>query len=282
MKILVTGGAGFIGTNLIKRLLKEGHQVVSIDNYSTGLKKNEQLGAIYVEKDLKFLDEHNNSYWEKFDIVYHLDAKARIQPSFINPIDYFETNATVTMKIAEICSKLNIPLIYAGSSSHHSGKFENPYTFSKDIGEDILEMFARCFNLRYSIARFYNVYGPYQLLEGGYTTLIGKWINNISKSLPCEIYGDGEQTRDFTHVDDIIDALILIIEKEAYGNKFELGRGENISINKVAKMFKINPVYKNSKPGEARDTLCKNKTSHKVLNWIPKKNLIDFIKHLEE
>ena len=282
MKILVTGGAGFIGTNLIKRLLKEGHQVVSIDNYSTGLKKNEQLGAIYVEKDLKFLDEHNNSYWEKFDIVYHLAAKARIQPSFINPIDYFETNATVTMKIAEICSKLNIPLIYAGSSSHHSGKFENPYTFSKDIGEDILEMFARCFNLRYSIARFYNVYGPYQLLEGGYTTLIGKWINNISKSLPCEIYGDGEQRRDFTHVDDIIDALILIIEKEAYGNKFELGRGENISINKVAKMFKINPVYKNSKPGEARDTLCKNKTVHKVLNWIPKKNLIDFIKHLEE
>jgi len=282
MKILVTGGAGFIGTNLIKRLLKEGHQVVSIDNYSTGLKQNEQLGATYIEKDLKFLDEYNNSYWEKFDIVYHLAAKARIQPSFINPIEYFETNATVTMKIAEICSKSKIPLVYAGSSSHHSGKFQNPYTFSKDIGEDILEMFYECFDLRYSITRFYNVYGPYQLLEGGYTTLIGKWINNINKSLPCEIYGDGEQTRDFTHVDDIIDALILIIEKEAYGNKFELGRGENISINKVAKMFKINPIYKNSKPGEARDTLCKNKTAHKILNWTPKKNLIDFIKHLEE
>jgi len=282
MKILVTGGAGFIGTNLIKRLLKGGHQVVSIDNYSTGLKKNEQLGAIYVEKDLKFLDKCDNFYWEKFDIVYHLAAKARIQPSFINPIDYFETNATVTMKIAEICSKFNIPLIYAGSSSHHSGKFKNPYTFSKDIGEDILEMFYNCFNLRYSIARFYNVYGPYQLLEGGYTTLIGNWVNNINKSLPCEIYGDGEQTRDFTHVDDIIDALILIIKKEAYGNKFELGRGENISINKVAKMFKINPVYKNSKSGEARDTLCENKIAHKILNWTPKKDLMDFIKDLEK
>ena len=128
MNVLVTGGAGFIGTNLIKKLLENGHSITSIDNYSTGLKENEQPGVTYVNKDIRDLEQKNSSFWSKFDVVYHMAAIARIQPSFKRPLDYFETNATSTMKIAKICSEANIPLIYAGSSSHHAGLYSNPYT----------------------------------------------------------------------------------------------------------------------------------------------------------
>ena len=188
MKILVTGGAGFIGTNLIKRLLKEGHEVVSVDNYNTGLESNHQSGCLYLERDIRNISGYLP--WGRFDVVYHLAAIARIQPSFTDPEDYFTTNANATMKLAKYCAENNTPLVYAGSSSHHSGKYKNPYTFSKDIGEEIIQLFQLHYNLKATITRFYNVYGPYQLLEGGYTTLIGRWINNINNNLPCEIYGD--------------------------------------------------------------------------------------------
>ena len=278
MRILVTGGAGFVGTNLIKQLLNEGHEIVSIDNYSTGLKVNEQSGATYVNKDIRDLDQKDSSFWNKFDVVYHMAAIARIQPSFERPLDYFETNATATMKIAKICSEANIPLIYAGSSSHHAGIYSNPYTFSKDIGEEILHMFKVNYNLKFTIARFYNVYGPHQLEKGGYTTLIGRWINNIKNSISCEIYGDGEQRRDFTHVDDIVDGLLAMHSDKAYGHTFELGRGKNYSVNEVANMFDIKPIYKKPKPGEARDTLCEDTMATEILGWIPQKELTDYIK----
>ena len=281
MKILVTGGAGFIGTNRIKRLLKEGHKVVSLDNYSTGLKQNEVEGAIYADIDINNIGIKDKSYWEGFDLMYHLAAIARIQPSFENPIDYLKTNGVATMRLAKICSNSKIPLIYAGSSSHHSGKFSNPYTFSKDVGEEVLQLFAKNFGLEYSIARFYNVYGPNQLLEGGYTTLIGRWVNNLQKGLPCEIFGDGEQRRDFTHVSDIVDALIKIMEQQAYNKDFELGRGKNYSVNEVANMFNITPIYKDAKPGEARNTLCESKVARDVLGWKPQIDLLDYIKTLK-
>lgn len=278
MNILVTGGAGFVGTNLVRSLLRKGHTVVSVDNYSTGLTANHIDGCEYVNMDIRSI--HDYSSWGNFDLVYHMAAVARIQPSFEDPITYFETNANGTLLLANMCSKQHIPMIYAGSSSYHSGKYKNPYTFSKAVGEEILELFSLNFGLKYSIARFYNVYGPNQLLEGGYTTLIGRWLANIEKELPCEIYGDGEQTRDFTHVDDIIDALILIMEKEVYGEVFELGRGMNISVNEVATMFNIKPAYKPAKNGEARDTLCDSSLANKLLGWEPKINLVDYIKKI--
>ena len=278
MKVLVTGGAGFIGTNLIKRLLKDGHSVVSFDNYNTGLKSNHIKGAIYHDLDITNYPQKDSSYWEKYDVVFHMAAIARIQPSFKNPIDYFNTNANGTLNIVEMCSKANIPLIYAGSSSKHSGRFKNPYTFSKDIGEDIIELYTKHYNLSATTTRFYNVYGPHQLTEGGYTTLIGRWLDNIKNNIQCEIYGDGEQRRDFTHVDDIINALVAIMEGNHYGYDFELGRGNNISVNEVAKMMNITPTYKPSKPGEARHTLNTDNTANKILGWNPKINLIDYLK----
>lgn len=277
MRILVTGGAGFVGTNLIKRLLEQGHEVHSVDNYNTGLESNHQKGCKYWNFDIRNITSYD---FIQPEIVFHLAAIARIQPSFKYPKEYFDVNANGTMHLADWCSKNNIPLVYAGSSSKHSGKLKNPYTFSKDVGEEIVMLYQEHYQLKASIARFYNVYGPHQLLEGGYTTLIGRWIKNIEEGNECIIYGDGEQRRDFTHVDDIIDALVLIMETQSYGYEFELGRGNNISVNEVASMFGIQPTYQAAKPGEARHTLNTDSTAATILNWNPHRELSDYIKEI--
>ena len=211
MLILVTGGAGFVGTNLIKQLLKKGHEVISIDDYSTGKKENHinNKNVQYIQRDI--LDIDKDLFIYDVDIIYHLAARARIQPSFEQPLEYIRVNYEGTLNLVQLCINKNLPLIYAGSSSHHSGKFKNPYTFSKDMGEEIIKLYRKHFGLKSSIVRFYNVYGPHQLTEGAYTTLVGRWMDNIEKDIPCEIYGDGEKRRDFTHVDDIVEGLIQIM-----------------------------------------------------------------------
>ena len=277
MQIIVTGGAGFIGTNLCKKLIELGHEVTSIDNYTTGKEENHIKGVKYKRHDIRYIYDYKWVYNKHPDVIFHMAAIARIQPSFEDPSNYFTTNANGTLEIADYCAKNNVPLIYAGSSSHHSGKFKNPYTFSKDIGEEIVKLYQEHFKLKSTIVRFYNVYGPYQLTEGSYTTLIGRWLNNIEKGIKCEIYGDGEQRRDFTHVDDIVDALIRIQKQQAYRFIFELGRGKNYSVNEVAKMLDINPIYKPSKPGEARDTLNTDTSAQSLLGWEPKIDLEDYL-----
>ena len=280
MHILVTGGAGFVGTNLIKQLLEDGHSVVSIDNYSTGKEKNHITGCTYIRGDIS---QYTNikKYNKPVDIIFHMAALARIQPSFKTPEKYINTNFNGTFNMVKYCVKNNIPLIYAGSSSHHSGKFKNPYTFSKDLGEEIIQLYQKHFKLKASIARFYNVYGPNQLTEGGYTTLIGRWINNIKNGLPCEIYGDGNKRRDFTHVEDIIKGLTAIMNQNAYGYTFEFGRGKNHSVLDVANMFNIKPTYKENKPGEAQETLADYSLAKEVLGWTPEIDLQYYINTLK-
>ncbi len=276
MRIIVTGGAGFIGTNLCKKLVELGHEVTSIDNYSTGKKENHIEGVRYENFDIRNVYDYKWVYNEHPDVIFHMAAIARIQPSFEQPKKYFTTNANGTLEIVDYCAKNNVPLIYAGSSSHHSGKFKNPYTFSKDVGEEIVKLYQEHYDLKASIVRFYNVYGPHQLTEGGYTTLIGRWLNNIEKGIDCEIYGDGNQRRDFTHVDDIVDALIRIQKQQAYNNNFELGRGRNHSVNEIAEMLNVIPVYKPSKPGEARNTLNTDTLAKDILGWNPQIDLEDY------
>ena len=274
MKVLVTGGAGFVGTNLIKRLLSDGHKVVSIDNYYTGKKENHQEGCKYLNHDLRNLTEFMDA-----DVVFHLAAIARIQPSFKLPKEYFTTNANATLNLVDWCANNNVPLIYAGSSSKHSGRFKNPYTFSKDVGEDIISLYQQHYNLKSSITRFYNVYGPHHLKEGGYCTLIGKWEKSIEDGNPLTIYGDGTKRRDFTHIEDIVDALVKIMEQEAYGYDFELGRGKNYSIKDIADMFEYGDiVYEDNKPGEALVTLCEDTLASEVLGWKPIRDIDDYIK----
>ncbi len=279
MRILVTGGARFVGTNLVNKLIKDGHQVTIIDNFSTGKRKNINSAAYCWEQDIATVDiDTLYEYIKNVDIVFHLAAIARIQPSFERPADYIETNFTGTYNLVRACCHHNVPIIYAGSSSHHSGKFSNPYTFSKDMGEEIIQLYQKHFGLRSSTARFYNVYGPYQLTEGGYTTLIGRWLSNIERQMPCEIYGDGTKRRDFTHVNDIVDGLNRIMKQQAYGYEFEFGRGENYSIKEVADMFGVIAQYGPDKPGEAQETLADYSLASDILAWEPKINLEDYIK----
>ena len=275
-RALVTGGAGFIGTNLIKLLLQNDFDVTSIDNYFTGFESNHIEGATYIKQDLLTISHF--SEYGSFDIIFHLAPIARIQPSFNLPVEYFENNAVATMKIAKFCVDTNTPLVYAGSSSHHSGKFKNPYTFSKDIGEEIIDLFQQHYNLNASVARFYNVYGPHHLKEGGYCTVIGKWERAIETKHPIVIYGDGTKRRDFTHVNDIVSALLSIFKKNAWGHIFELGTGKNYSIQEIANMFEYDYiVYDDDKPGEAINTLCDSTLAKTVLNWECKFNIKDYI-----
>ena len=284
MKFLVTGGVGFIGTNLIKALLKDGHEVVSIDNYSTGLKENEQNGCRYYNADICDYKSFDN-FIEDPDLVFHLAALPRIQPSFKYPLITFKTNVEGTINLLDWCKEKNIALVYAGSSSTHGGVYKNPYTFTKWQGEELCKLYSKVYSLRTSICRFYNVYGPYQLTEGEYCTVIGIFERQHKNNEALTITGDGQQRRDFTHIDDIVDGLIkcgidLITDdnSKANGETFELGRGINYSINEVANMFGGEKKYIPQKKGEVRDTLCVNSKAKQLLNWNPKRNLEDYIK----
>ena len=283
MKVLVTGGVGFIGTNLIKELLKYENEVVSIDNYSTGLKENEIDGCKYY--NVNICDYKNfDQYIEDVDLVFHLAALPRIQPSFKNPLTTFKTNVEGTINLLDWCREKNTPLVYAGSSSTHGGVYKNPYTFTKWQGEELCKLYSKVYSLQTAICRFYNVYGPHQLTEGEYCTVIGIFERQKNNGEVLTITGDGQQRRDFTHVDDIVDGLIkcgldLINENNsvANGETFELGRGINYSINEVANMFGGEKTYIDQKKGEVRDTLCKDSKAKELLNWNPKRNLEDYI-----
>jgi UDP-glucose 4-epimerase len=278
LRVLVTGGAGFIGTNLIKRLLSDGHKVVSLDNYTTGKKENEQKGCQYFEVDLVRTDNYD-FFMDKPDVIYHLAAIARIQPSFEHPTYTFHSNVTATLNVLEWARGKGCPVVYAGSSSSNGDKFANPYTLSKSQGEQLVELYSKVYHLPTTICRFYNVYGPHQLTEGEYCTLIGIFETLCKEGKPLTITGDGEQRRDFTHVDDIVDGLILAAEDNS-GETYELGRGENYSVNEIAAAFDAlwTAKYIDRMPGEMRETLCTDMTARDMLGWNPKRDVIDFIK----
>lgn len=277
--ILVTGGCGFVGSNLVKKLVEQKYNVISIDNYHTGSKYNHIEGCKYIDHDIT--NKLTNLNLSSISTVFHLAAIARIQKSFKNPRIYFDNNVVGTMNIVEYCCSQNIPLIYAGSSSQHSGKLSNPYTCTKGMGEDIIQLYNKHFDLKYSIARFYNVYGPGESIdENG--TLIGKWKNCLKKEETFVIYGDGSKRRDFTHVEDIVDGLIRIMNKNAFGHIFELGRGKNYSVMEVLEMFEQKEfVFEPNQKGEMDCTLCDHSLAKNILNWEPKHNLEDYILELK-
>ena len=294
MRVLVTGGAGFVGTNLIKRLLKDGHDIVSLDNYSTGKKENEQTKSVMAKRCLEYrnVDLSNQTevsyianFMEEFNVIFHLAALPRIQPSFKNPANSFNANVTATLNILELARKNNTPIIYAGSSSSHGDKYANPYTFSKWQGEELVKMYNKIYSLPTAICRFYNVYGEYQLTEGDYCTLIGIFERQYKNGEPFTVTGDGEQRRDFTHVDDIVDGLVrcgfsLYDACALSGESFELGNGKNYSVNEIVDAFGKNyqTQYIDARPGEMRETLNTDTKAREVLGWKPKGDIIEFIK----
>lgn len=285
MKILVTGGVGFIGTNLIKRLVEDGHEVVSLDNYTTGNIENEQDGCKYINCELSD-DIARHGAWglahfqlDKPDVIFHIAALARIQPSFDTPVESFKSNVLATQNILEYARLNDVPIIYAGSSSKHGNIYSNPYTFTKWQGEELCKLYYEIYNLNVTICRFYNVYGPYQLTEGPYCTVIGIFQKLYENNEPLTITGDGEQRRDFTHVDDIVDGLVRCIDIDGY-NEYEFGRGRNYSINEIADAFGEDypREYIDKLPGEMRETLCTDTKAFDDLRWSPIEDVINYIR----
>ena len=297
MKCLVTGGAGFVGTNLVKRLLRDGYEVTSVDNYSTGKKENHQNGCTYHSYDLSsdhvfesYVDHQGYPIWREidYDVIFHLAALARIQPSLVNPSVSIKNNVLSTLNILEFARLDNIPVVYAGSSSKHHAPYGSAYAWSKWSGEQMVRLYNETHNVLTAICRFYNVYGPYQLEEGDYSTVIGIFEKQFRNNDSLTITSDGKQRRDFTHVDDIVDGLVKcgrsLLIPNAYnakvnGEEFELGRGKNFSINEVADMFgKDYPrEYIPKRKGEYDKTLCTDTKAHKLLGWTPTCELSDYI-----
>ena len=287
MKVLVTGGVGFIGTNLIKRLLDDGHKIVSLDNYSTGTKENEleQKGVQYFDVDLRYVHDYD-FFIDKPDIIFHIAALARIQPSMEDPTTSIQNNFDSTLNILEWARTKKCPVIFAGSSSFHQGFWDSPYAWSKFAGEQLCKLYNKVYNLPTTVCRFYNVYGPHQIEGGDYAAVIGIFERQYKNNEPLTITGDGEQRRDFTHVDDIVDGLVKCGEKivtdrgyEISGKEFELGRGINFSINEIANMFgeDYSKEYIDARPGEYEMTLCTDDKAKKLLNWDAKINIDDYI-----
>ena len=293
MKALVTGGAGFIGTNIIKRLLKDGHEVVSVDNYSTGKKENHQEGCQYHDFDLSsshtlgiYVDHGSYPVWrdDEYDIIFHLSALARIQPSLKDPHKTIFNNFVSTLNILEYGRKNDIKVVCAGSSSVHGGAYANPYTFTKWQGDKLCHMYSEVFNFSVNVCRFYNVYGPHHLTEGEYCTVVGIFERQYKNGEPLTITWDGEQRRDFTHVDDIVDGLILTSESKSWGLTIELGRGKNYSINDVVDMFGEDypREYIDKRSGEMRSTLCDLGLAYSAVGYQPKRNIEDYIQGFVE
>ena len=291
MNCLVTGGAGFIGTNLIKRLLKEGHEVTSFDNYSSGLRTNEQEGCTYHDIDLCDVTDYSD-YIVDCDVIFHVAALARIQTSLSEPRHHIINNFESTLNILDWSrEKGGIPIVYAGSSSKHHGITGSPYAWSKWSGEELCKLYSDVYDVPTTICRFYNVYGPHQLKDGPYCTVVGIFEDQYSEGKQLTITGDGEQRRDFTHVTDIVDALYRCmkamngeVDMRYAGEEFELGRGVNHSINELAGYFGEDypTKYIPARKGEYDKTLCEDKKAHELLGWNPTINLDDYIKDFVE
>lgn len=278
MKILVTGGAGFIGTNLIKRLITEGHNVVSIDNYDSGLVSNHVDGCNYHSGDI----ESVNLMDKDFDLIYHLAGLSRIQPSFKNPSETFRVNTIGTERVCDFAKQINAKLVYAGSSSRWHDPFQSPYACYKHMGEEICKMYKKVYNMDIEIVRFYNVYGPNEVVDGDWAAVIGIWRKQIKEGKSITIVGDGEQRRDFTHVIDIVDGLYRVgNSQEKHEDAWELGTGTNYSILEVFEMFKekfnCEKIHIDNQKGNYRITLRENNDAIDRLGWSPENRLKKYI-----
>lgn len=280
-KILVTGGVGFIGSNLIKELKNKDFEVVSLDNYSTGDKKNEIPGVTYINDDIVNIFKLDKD----FDICFHLAAQSRVQPSFDDPDESLRVNVVGTSKVMEWAYKNKVKVVYAGSSSKHHDPSDSPYAMYKFLGEEVCKLYKKSFKVNVEISRFYNVYGPGENIDEKFGNVIGIWSSKIKKNEPIPIVGDGEQKRDFIHVLDLVDGLIKIANtNHKHNDAWELGTGVNYSVNELFNLFKkkynVKPIYISDQPGNYRKTLRINDDALKLLHWKPIDRLKSHIENL--
>ena len=288
MKILVTGGAGFIGSNLVDELVKQKHQVIVLDNLSTGQKKNlnKCFGKIrFINIDIS--SEKNTLKLEKelkgVDIVFHLAGLADIVPSIENPNSYLKVNVTGTLNILNAAKKNNIKkFIYAASASCYGAnpkyptdekniiKTEYPYALSKNLGEQLVLHWEKVYKLNVTSFRFFNVYGPRSRTTGAYGAVFGVFLAQKINEKPLTIVGDGRQTRDFIHVYDVVRALVLSIKKGKSGHVYNLGSGVETSVNLIAKIIGGKKIFIPKRPGEPQRSIANIKKIKNHLKWKPK------------
>ena len=292
--IIVTGGAGFIGSNLVDELIRKNIEVIVIDNLSTGKRENINSKSTFFDYDLCTVDISDLvDVLNGVDIVFHLAALARVQPSIENPLPYHEANVTATLNILHASYKARVKrLVYSASSSCYGNTSRipqkesdpvnplSPYGLQKYIGEQYCKLFSEIYNLDTVSLRYFNVYGERMSLSGAYCLVTGIFARQMQEGKPLTITNDGNQKRDFTYVGDVVTANILAARysMKLNGESFNIGNGRNVSINEVADMFGGEKIY-----GETRlepfETLADNSKAKNTLSWEPKGNLSKWIKH---
>ena len=277
-KVVVTGGAGFIGSHLCEKLYQLGNDVVSVDNYFTGSVDNHVEGVTYVNGDAAELIE----LVDTAEYVFHLGEYSRVEQSF-DDIDYvWENNKNGIYGVLKFCKLHNAKLIYAGSSTKYAddgqGPHQSPYAWTKASNTDFVQAYAEWFNLKYAITYFYNVYGPREISSGKYATLIAKFTKQAMNGEPLTIVSPGTQKRNFTHISDIVDGLIKV-GNFGTGDGYGIGNPSAYSVNEVATMFSDKTEMLPMRKGNRMSApVVTNKVQS--LGWQAKVSLVDYVNSL--
>lgn len=287
MKYLVTGGAGFIGSHLVERLLEEGNSVTVIDNFSTGRpenlaeqKNNPKLKLI--EADISDFDRIA-PYFKNIDKVFHIAALADIVPSIVNPINYYQSNVTGTMCVAEACRLSGVKkLLYAASSSCYGIpdiyptpetapiQPQYPYALTKYLGEQIVFHWSKVYKLPVVSLRLFNVYGPRSRTSGTYGAVFGVFLAQKLNNRSFTVVGDGNQTRDFIFVSDVAEAFVKACESNCSDEIMNVGSGNTYSVNYLVKLLGGDTVHIPKRPGEPDRTFADTAKIRTILGWKPK------------
>lgn len=293
-KVIVTGGAGFIGSHLSEALLKEGYEVVVVDNLYGGKKERVPEGAKLFVQDIKETDALIDIF-KGAEAVFHLAAIPRVPFSIEHPMETNNANITGTLSVLIAANKAGVKrVIYAASSSAYGdqdvlplkesfqAKPIHPYGVQKYVGELYSKVFSNVYNLETVCLRFFNVYGPHQDPSGPYAGVIVKFLELKKSGKPMIIVGDGKQTRDFTHVSDVVRALISAMnsEKVGSGEVINIGGGRNIDILKLAEIIGGEKEFVPARP-EAKDSLADISLAKELIDWEPKMSVEDGIEDLK-
>jgi len=295
IRALVTGGAGFIGSHLVDELIRLGHQVVVIDNLSTG--RIENLSTVSSAIEIVEADLANKSDWERYfegiDWVFHLAALADIVPSIQNPDAYFSSNVNGTYNVLRAAQKAKVKrLIYIASSSCYGIpdqfptpetdhlKPQYPYALTKFLGEELVLHWADVYGLPALSLRFFNVYGPRSRTSGTYGAVFGVFLAQKLAEKPFTVVGDGEQTRDFTYVSDIVDALVTAAQSDRTSRVYNVGSGATVSVNRLVELLGGDKVHIPKRPGEPDCTFADISRIQTELGWQPKVSIEEGIANL--
>jgi len=295
-KYLVTGGAGFIGSNLTDALIDAGHKVRIIDNFSTGKREQVNPKAELVEADFTKLEEIK-PHFDGIDGVFHVGALPRIPFSIENPIESTQANLNGTLNVLVAAKDAKVKrVVYSASSSAYGDQPElplhpdmpanplNPYALQKYVGEKFCEQFFRFYGLETVSLRYFNVYGPRMATEGSYVTVISIFKRQKLAGQPLTIAGDGEQSRDFTHISDVVRANMLAMESPnvGHGEVLNVGAGEQHTVNEIADAFGGERQYIPARKGEARHTRADNTLTRQLIDWQPRVAFVDGLNRLTE